>query len=54
MKYFLSVILLFLGNTLLSQNVLNGTVIDTETNQPLPFANIYDNLVHETLQGHIF
>ena len=41
MKYILSIVLLVTSNILLSQNQLIGSVTDANTNQPIPFANIY-------------
>ena len=41
MKYILSMVLLVTSNILLSQNQLIGSVTDANTNQPIPFANIY-------------
>ena len=41
MKYILSVVLLVSCNLLISQNTLEGTVTDANTNQPIAFANVY-------------
>lgn len=41
MKHIFLMILLFMGNILLSQNQLDGIVTDANTNQPIPYANIY-------------
>ena len=41
MKYILSLVLLFTSNLLISQNILEGTIIDEDNNQPVAFANIY-------------
>lgn len=41
MKLFLSMLLLLAIGNIFSQNIIKGTISDTETNEPLTFVNIY-------------
>lgn len=41
MKLFLSMLLLLAIGNIFSQNIIKGTISDTETNKPLTFVNIY-------------
>ena len=41
MKYFYSVLLFLAATTIYSQNTINGTIANSETNEPIEFATIY-------------
>ncbi|WP_444979447.1 TonB-dependent receptor [Capnocytophaga catalasegens] len=47
-RWFFSVVLLFVATTMYSQGVINGTIYDNETKEPLPGANV---LLKGTTQG---